>query len=188
MVIRWNCLIFKDLCKFFKLWLLIYGAKNEPFKASFRKNPKNHEFGKIPQKPLFCWFSGFSPFYPKIPLFLTPLKIPPKIPLFLTPSEIPLKCSFRKTTIFSENLKNVIFQKTRFFTFLGKPDISGFFIFCKKRYFLCFCYFCHFPHFRKNEEMLDFCVFWYFHKMSIFIKYRFFTLLWKREDFEICGI
>ena len=118
--------------------------------------------------------------YPKTPkilifrVFLYTPKIPPKIPLFLTPSEIPLKCPFRKTTIFSENLKNLIFQKIRFFTFLGKPDISGFFIFCKKRYFL---YFCHFPHFRKNEEMLDFCVFWYFHKMSIFIKYRFFTLL-----------
>ena len=121
--------------------------------------------------------------YPKTPkmlifrVFHIPLKYPLKIPLFLTPSEIPLKYHFRKNTIFSENLKNLIFQKIRFFTFLGKPDISGFFIFCKKRYFLYFCHFCHFPHFRKNEEMLDFCVFWYFHKMSIFIKYRFFTLL-----------
>ena len=120
--------------------------------------------------------------YPKTPKMLifrvflyTPI-LTPILPHF-APSEIPLKYPFRKTTIFSENLKNLIFQKIRFFTFLGKPDISGFFIFCKKRYFLYFCYFCHFPHFRKNEEMLDFCVFWYFHKMPIFIKYRFFTLL-----------
>lgn len=132
--------------------------------------------------------------YPKIPkmLIFRVFHIPPKIPLFWPlfwpPSEIPLKYPFRKNTIFSENLKNLIFQKIRFFTFLGKPDISGFFIFCKKGVFLYFCYFCHFPHFRKNEEMLDFCVFWYFHKMPIFIKYRFFILLWKREDFEICGI
>ena len=113
--------------------------------------------------------------YPKTPkmLIFRVFHIPPKIPLFWPPSEIPLKYPFRKNTIFSENLKNLIFQKIRFFTFLGKPDISGFFIFCKKGIFLYFCYFCHFPHFRKNEEMLDFCVFWYFHKMSIFIKYRF---------------
>ena len=132
--------------------------------------------------------------YPKTPkmLIFRVFHIPPKIPLkypyfdpYFWPLRNTLKCPFRKNTIFSENLKNLIFQKIRFFTFLGKPDISGFFIFCKKGIFL---YFCHFPHFRKNEEMLDFCVFWYFHKMSIFIKYRFFTLLWKREDFEICGI
>lgn len=59
MMFRRNCLIFKDLCKFFKLWLLIYGAKNEPFKASFQKNPKNHEFGKIPKNPYFADFQGF---------------------------------------------------------------------------------------------------------------------------------
>ena len=110
---------------------------------------------------------------PKILIFRVFLYTPILTPI-LTPSEIPLKYPFRKNTIFSENLKNIIFQKIRFFTFLGKPDISGFFIFCKKGVFL---YFCHFPHFRKNEEMLDFCVFWYFHKMPIFIKYRFFTLL-----------
>ena len=132
--------------------------------------PKISNSSKYPKTPKMLIFRVFH-----IPLKYP--KIPPKNTPILTPSEIPLKCHFRKTTIFSENLKNIIFQKIRFFTFLGKPDISGFFIFCKKRYFLYFCYFCHFPYFRKNEEMLDFCVFWYFHKMSIFIKYRFFTLL-----------
>ena len=132
MMFRWNYLIFKDLCKFFKLWLLIYGAKNEPFKASFRKNPKNHEFGKIPQKPLFCWFSGFSPFYPKIPLFLTPLKIPLKYPLFLTPLKNP---HFRNNSPFFEKLKNTIFSKIWFFKNWRNPKFQVFSFF-KKMVFL----------------------------------------------------
>ena len=129
MMFRWNYLIFKDLCKFFKLWLLIYGAKNEPFKASFRKKPKNHEFGKIPQKPLFCWFSGFSPFYPKIPLFLTPLKIP----LFLTPYFDPPKNPiFEITPHFLKNSKIPFFQKHDFFKNWGNPKFQVFSFFKRK--------------------------------------------------------
>ena len=132
--------------------------------------PKISNSSKYPKTPKMLIFRVFHiPLkYPYFDPYFDPLRNTPKIPL---------KYPFRKNTIFSENLKNIIFQKIRFFTFLGKPDISGFFIFCKKGVFLYFCYFCHFPHFRKNEEMLEFCVFWYFHKMSIFIKYRFFTLL-----------
>ena len=116
-------------------------------------------------------------------VFHIPLKYPLKYPYF-APSKIPLKYPFRKTTIFSENLKNLIFQKIRFFTFLGKPDISGFFIFCKKRYFLYFCYFCHFPHFRKNEEMLDFCVFLVFSQNAHFYKISFFYTIVKKGGFR----
>ena len=119
MMFRWNCLIFKDLCKFLKLWLLIYGPKNEPFKASFRKNPKNHEFGKIPQKPLFCWFSGFSPFTLKYPYF-----DPPKnTPIF----DPPKNSHFRNNSPFFEKLKNTIFFKNMIFLKIwGNPKFQVF--------------------------------------------------------------
>ncbi len=122
--------------------------------------------------------------YPKTPkiLIFRVFHIPPLntpiLTLILTPSEIPPKIPFsKKHHFFFENLKNFIFQKIRFFTFLEKPDISGFFIFCKKRYFLYFCYFCHFPHFRKNEENVGFLCFLvfsqnvHFYKLSFFLHY-----------------
>lgn len=160
MMFRWNYLIFKDLCKFFKLWLLIYGAKNEPFKASFRKNPKNHEFGKIPQKTLFCWFSGFSPFYPKIPLFLTPLKYP----LFLTPLKNPI---FEINPYFLKNSKIPFFQKHDFLK-IGETRNFKFFHFLKKWYFCRFCWFCRFFLFSKKMKKCGIFVFFY-----IFINLHF---------------
>ena len=108
--------------------------------------------------------------YPKIPkiLIFRVFHIPPKIPLFwppkIPPSEIPLKYHFRKNTIFSENLKNLIFQKIRFFTFLGKPDISGFFIFCKKGIFCIFVIFVIFLIFEKMRKCWNFVFFGIFTK------------------------
>ena len=131
--------------------------------------------------------------YPKTPkmlifrVFHIPLKYPLKYPYFDPLRNTP-KIPFSKKHHFFWKSQKPHFSKNTIFYIFGKTWYFGFFHFLQKRYFLYFCYFCHFPHFRKNEEMLEFCVFWYFHKMSIFIKYRFFTLLWKREDFEICGI
>ena len=107
--------------------------------------------------------------YPKTPKMLifrvflyTPI-LTPILPHF-APSEIPLKYPFRKTTIFSENLKNLIFQKIRFFTFLGKPDISGFFIFCKKGIFCIFVIFVIFLIFEKMRKCWIFVFFGIFTK------------------------
>ena len=132
--------------------------------------PKISNSSKYQKTPKMLIFRVFHiPLkYPYFDPYFDPLRNTPKIPL---------KYSFRKNTIFSENLKNLIFQKIRFFTFLGKPDISGFFIFCKKGIFCIFVIFLIFLIFEKMRKMLDFCVFWYFHKMPIFIKYRFFILL-----------
>lgn len=155
MMFRWNYLIFKDLCKFFKLWLLIYGAKNEPFKASFRKNPQNHEFGKIPQKTLFCWFSGFSPFYPKNTPILTPLKIPLFWPLILTLPKNPI---FEITPHFLKNSKIPFFKNMIFLKNWGNPKIQVFSFF-KKWYFCRFCRFFLFSKKMKNMVFLYFSVF-----------------------------
>ena len=111
--------------------------------------------------------------YPKTSkmLIFRVFHIPPKIPLkypYFDPSEIPpkipLKYPFRKNTIFSENLKNLIFQKIRFFTFLEKPDISGFFIFCKKGIFCIFVIFVIFLIFEKMRKCWNFVFFGIFTK------------------------
>lgn len=135
--------------------------------------------------------------YPKTPkmLIFRVFHIPPKIPLkypYFDPYFDPLrntpKIPFSKKHHFFWKSQKPHFSKNTIFYIFGKTWYFGFFHFLQKKVFFVFLLFLSFSSFSKKMKMLDFCIFWYFHKMSIFIKYRFFTLLWKREDFEICRI
>ena len=97
---------------------------------------------------------------------------------------MPLKYHFRKNTIFSENLKNLIFQKIRFFYIFGKTWYFGFFHFLQKRCFFVFLLFLSFSSFSKKWGNVGILCFLVFSQNVHFYKISFFYTIVKKGGFR----